>query len=252
MPTRSRFLSLAVLCLTAAVAVAGPPPPAQLAEGQDYRVLTPPRPTSSPRKLEVVEFFSYACPHCARFNPLVSAWVAKLPKDVVFRRVAVSYDRPQWTNLARTYYALDATGDLKKLDAALFRAIHDDHQSLYDEQSIADWVGRQGGDATRFAGAYVSFGVNNQTVQADQMAEDYRIDGVPALAVNGRYVVITPTQPQDEEQRFRDLLVRADKVIAMARAAAPRAAQPAGAKARGARPSAANASAANAAAARAR
>jgi len=230
MPTRMRSLTLAVLCLAAALC-AGTPARAQLAEGRDYRLLTPARPTSSPGKIEVVEFFSYACPHCARLNPLVSAWAAKQPKDVVFKRVAVSYGRAAWMNLSRSYYALEATGDLSKLDAALFRAIHDEHQNLFDEQSIGDWVGKEGGDATRFANAYVSFGVNNQTVQADQMAEDYAIDGVPALTVNGRYVVITPTEPEDEVQRFRELLLRADKVIAMTRGTAPRTAAPAGAKA---------------------
>ncbi len=225
MPTRIRSLTLAVLCLAAAALCAVAPARAQLVEGHDYRLLTPPRPTSSPGKIEVVEFFSYGCPHCAKFNPLISAWIAKEPKDVAFKRVAVSYGRPPWMNLSRAYYALEATGDLRKLDAALFRAIHDDHQNLFDEQSIADWVGKQGGDAARFANAYVSFGVNNQTVQADQMAEDYGIDAIPTLAVDGRYVVISPTQAADEEQTFRELLVLTDQVIAMARAAAPAAAK---------------------------
>jgi thiol:disulfide interchange protein DsbA len=219
MPTRIRSLTLALLCLSAAAACA--PAWAQLTEGRDYRALTPPRPTSSPGKIEVVEFFSYGCPHCSKFHPLVSAWAAKLPKDVLFRRVAVSYGRPPWVNLARTYYALDATGDLNKLDGALFHAIHDEHLNLFDEQSIADWVGKQGGDAGKFANAYVSFGVNNQTVQADQLVEDYGIDGIPALEVNGRYVVISPSQAADEEQTFRELLALTDKVIAKARAERP-------------------------------
>jgi thiol:disulfide interchange protein DsbA len=231
MPTRIRSLTLAVLCLATATLCAGPPAWAQLVEGRDYRLLTPPRPTSSPGKIEVVEFFSYGCPHCGKFSPLVSAWVATQPKDVVFRRVAVSYGRPPWMNLSRTYYALDATGQLKKLDGALFRAIHDDHENLFDEPSIADWVGKQGGDATSFANAYVSFGVNNQTVQADQMTEDYGIEAIPTLAVNGRYIVISPSEAADEEQTFRELLERTDKVIVMARAAIPRAAVPAAAKA---------------------
>jgi protein dithiol oxidoreductase (disulfide-forming) len=224
MPTCIRSLTLAVLCLAAATLGLGAPAGAQLVEGKDYRLLTPARPSLSPGKIEVVEFFSYGCPHCARFNPLVSAWLATQPQDVVFRRVPVSYGRPQWVNLARAYYALEASGDLKKLDTALFRAIHDDHQNLFDEQSIADWVGSEGGDAARFASAYVSFGVNNQTFQADQMAEDYAITGIPALAVAGRYVVISPTESADELQAFRDLLALTDKVIALARASAPRAA----------------------------
>lgn len=228
MPTRFRFLTLVAL---AALALGtGTPARAQLAEGRDYRVLTPPRPTSSPGRIEVVEFFSYGCPHCARFNPLVSAWLATQPKDVAFRRVAVSYGRPQWVNLARAYYALEASGDLKKVDAALFRAIHDEHENLFDEQSIADWVGQQGGDAVRFANAYVSFGVNNQTVQADEMTQDYAITGIPALAVNGRYVVISPTEAADEVQTFRELLLLTDKVIALARTSAARGAAPPAAK----------------------
>jgi thiol:disulfide interchange protein DsbA len=227
MPIRIRSLTLAALCLVAAALGADAPASAQPAAGHDYRLLTPPRPTSSPGKIEVLEFFSYGCPHCARFSPLVSKWAASLPKDVAFKRVAVSYGRPAWMNLSRGYYSLEATGDLRKLDGALFRAIHDEHESLFDEQSLADWVGRQGGDAARFANAYVSFGVNNQTVQADQLAEDYGIEGIPSLVVDGRYVVVSPAQAADEEQTFRDLLLLTDKVIALARAAVPRAAAPA-------------------------
>lgn len=231
MPTRIRSLMLVLSCLAAAAAVCVcPPARAQLVEGQDYRVLTPPKPTSSPGKIEVLEFFSYACPHCARFYPLVSAWAAKLPKDVVFKRVAVSYGRPEWTNLARTYYALQANGDLAKFDAALFHAIHEEHLQLFDAQTISDWIGRKGGDGDRFTNAYASFGINSQTVQADQLVEDYQVEGVPTLTVNGRYVVLTTTQaandPQ-EQQLFAELLARTDKVIAMARANAPRAAAPA-------------------------
>ena len=227
MPTRIRFLTLAVLCLAAAAPGAGAPASPQLTEGHDYRLLTPPRPTSSPGKIEVLEFFSYGCPHCAKFNPLVSAWAASLPKDVVFKRVPVGYGRQAWVNLSRAYYSLQATGELGKLDAALFRAIHDEHENLFDEQSIADWVGKQGGDAARFTNAYASFGVNNQTVLADQTTEDYGITAVPTLVVNGRYVVVSPEQAADEEQTFKELLQLTAKVIALARAAVPQAAVPA-------------------------
>jgi protein dithiol oxidoreductase (disulfide-forming) len=224
MPTRTCSLTLAVLCLSATALAAGAPAPTPLIEGQDYRELRPARPTSSPGKIEVLEFFSYGCPHCAKFSPLVSAWAAALPKDVVFKRLPVSYGRPAWMNLARAYYSLEATGDLKKLDALVFHAIHDEQQNLFDEQALADWVGRQGGDAARFTNAYASFGVNNQTVQADQMVEDFGIAAIPTLVVNGRYVVVSPPQSADEEQTFRELLSLTDKVIALARGGAPRAA----------------------------
>jgi protein dithiol oxidoreductase (disulfide-forming) len=218
MSTRSRSLTLAALMVWAAAATLAPlSASAQLVESADYRRLSPPRPTSSPGKIEVLEFFSYGCPHCAKFYPLVSAWAAKLPKDVVFKRVAVSYGRPAWTNLARTYYALQANGDLAKFDGALFHAIHEEHLQLFDAQTIAEWIARNGGDADRFTNAYASFGINNQTVQADQLVEDYQVDAIPTMAVNGRYVLLSPGAAADEEQTFRELLAHTDKVIAMAR-----------------------------------
>jgi thiol:disulfide interchange protein DsbA len=236
MPSLARPMTI-VMCLLAALAAASAgPASAELVEGRDYRALAAPQPTGSPGKIEVIEFFSYACPHCRVFYPIVTPWAAKLPKDVVFRRVAVSYGRPQWTNLARTYYALEADGDLAKLDGAVFRAIHDEHLPIFDEQSIADWVGKQGGDASKFTNAYVSFGVNNQTVQADQLAESYQIEAIPSLAVNGRYVVISPTEAADEERTFRELLMLTDQVIAKARAEMPKAARPAKAAGAGKRP----------------
>lgn len=217
MSTRSRSLALGALILSAAAMLAPVGASAQLVEGADFRRLSPPHPTSSPGKIEVLEFFSYGCPHCAKFFPMVSAWAAKLPKDVVFKRVAVSYGRPAWTNLARAYYALQATSELTKFDGPLFHAIHDDHLQLFDAQQIADWIGSKGGDADKFTNAYASFGINNQTVQADQLVEDYQIDGVPTLAVNGRYVVLSPQEATDEEQVFKTMLDRADQLIARVR-----------------------------------
>jgi thiol:disulfide interchange protein DsbA len=154
----------------------------------------------------------------------VSAWAVPQPKDVVFKRVPVSYGRPQWTNLSRAYYSLLSTGDSARLDAALFHAIHDEQKNLFDEQSLADWVGGQGGDAARFVNAYASFGVNNQTVQADQMVEDYGITAIPTLVVDGRYVVVSPALAADEDQTFKELLALTNRVIALARSTAPPAA----------------------------
>lgn len=210
MSQRTRTLILAAAAVGALVLLSPPRALAQLVEGRDYRTVTPPQPTSSPGKIEVIEFFSYGCPHCSEFYPLVSAWVARLPKDVAFKRVAVGFGRPQWVNLARAYYALVATGDFAKLDGALFEAIHAQHQPLFDEESIAHWVGQHGGNAAQFANAYTSFGVNNETYQADEMSTIYGVEGIPTLAVNGKYVVIGNS--------FAELLEHCDKVIAKVRA----------------------------------
>jgi protein dithiol oxidoreductase (disulfide-forming) len=216
MPIRNRALTLALWAVLS-VALARPAPGVAQQEGTEFRTLTPAQPTASPGKIEVVEFFSYACPHCAHFFPLLNAWSAKLPKDVVFRRVPVGFDRPAWINLQRAFYALQASGDFAKLDGPLFHAIHDEQQQLFVEQTIADWVGRNGGNADKFASAYVSFGVNNQTVQADQMAEVFGVDSVPTMAVDGKYVAMA--HPESGEMPYlSELLANTDKLIAKARA----------------------------------
>jgi thiol:disulfide interchange protein DsbA len=207
----SRLLCLlAASALVASVALGAQGPRA--VEGTDYRKLPTPQPTNSPGKIEVLEFFSYGCPHCNEFYPLVTAWQAKLPRDVAFRREAVSFGHALWVNLARAYYALQVSGDLAKLDGALFHALHVEQLPLTDEQSLADWVGKNGGNADKFTAAYTSFGVNNHTVQADAMAEAYTVEGIPALAIDGRYLVLGDSH--------EEMLANADKVIAMVRAQA--------------------------------
>ena len=209
-PTLVRALcALTLLLLSTA-------PRAALQEGTDFRALVPPQPTGQRNKIEVVEFFSYGCPHCARFYPLLSAWLTKLPPDVLFRRVPVGFGRDAWMNLQRAYYSLETTGDLARLDGPLFRAIHEERKPLFDESSIADWVGRNGGDAAKFTGAYISLDVNKQSFQADRMAEDFHIEGIPALAIDGRYVAHTGGST-DEAQALQELLVSTDELIARVR-----------------------------------
>jgi thiol:disulfide interchange protein DsbA len=203
MSTRTSLLALALLVLSV-------PLRAEVIAGTDYRVLDPPQHSESAGKIEVVEFFSYGCPHCDEFYPLVTAWADKLPKDVVFKRVATGFGRTAWTNLAKAYYALEATGDLAKLDGPLFHAIHEEHLPLFDEKSIADWVTRHGVDPAKFTAAYNSFGVNTKLSQSEAMVENYKIEGVPTLAVAGKYLVLGNS--------FEQILSHADGVIAKTRA----------------------------------
>ncbi|MBS0578731.1 MAG: thiol:disulfide interchange protein DsbA/DsbL [Proteobacteria bacterium] len=204
-------LAMGLLAIASGAAIAAAP-----VEGTDYRVLKAPGPPAAAARIEVVEFFSYACPHCAHFYPMVAEWLAREPKDVQFRRVPVGFERPQWVNLARAFYALQVSGDFDKLDGKLFKAIHEESLPLFDQGSIADWVGRNGGDADKFALAYGSFGVNNQTVQADALQQSWEIDSVPNLVVDGKYVVMADASV-GETQYLHDLLTHADAVIAMVR-----------------------------------
>ena len=180
------------------------PAQAQLVAGRDFTVIEPPQPTDNPSTIEVVEFFSYACPHCNDLNPMIHKWAAKLPPDVVFKRVPVSFN-PFYELMARLFYSLETTGDLARLDESLFNAIHVKGLKLINEKSITEWATSQGVDALKFSDAWKSFNVNSKTKRADQMARNFRIQGVPAIAVDGRYLV--------GGKNLQELLALTDKVI---------------------------------------
>lgn len=156
--------------------------------GKTYLELNPPQPTESAGKVEVIEFFWYGCPHCFALEPLLEPWTKKLPKEVVFRRVPAVFNE-QWGVAARVYYALEAIGEQPRLHQALFNAIHKENLRITDESAVQKWLAKQGGDVNKYKAAYRSFGVETKLRRAMQMSQSYRLDGVPALAVQGRYVV---------------------------------------------------------------
>ena len=168
------------------------PAQAQVVLGQDYVEINPSMQTDSPAKIEVIEFFSYACPHCSDLNPHLNKWAAKLPTDVAFRRVPVSAGfGPFYQLMSRLFYSLEVIGEEKRLNEAAFDAIHGKGLKLIDDKSIAEWVTAQGVDAKRFSDAYNSFGVASKVSRANQIAAAAKVSGVPALVVDGRYQVLT-------------------------------------------------------------
>lgn len=186
----------------------------ELVEGRDWAALSPPQPGDSPGKIEVIEFFSYGCGHCRDFHPLITPWAAKLPKDVAFRQVPVTFGRAAWANLARIHYALEAAGQLERMQHAVFEAIHRHKANLYTEKGALAWLEKQGVDMRRFNDAFRSFAVETRLARAEQLARAYRVEAVPTLAVDGRYVVLGQAA-----RGLADLLGIADALIARARAA---------------------------------
>ena len=157
------------------------------AAGTDYLVLETRAPVDAPAgKIEVVEFFWYSCPHCNAFEPTLEAWVKKLPKDVGFRRAPVAF-REDFIPQQRLYYALDAMGLVEKLHAKVFAAIHVDKLKLATGEAIVEWMGKNGVDTAKFQAEYNSFGVVTKTQRASQLQNAYKVEGVPALGVAGRY-----------------------------------------------------------------
>ena len=178
--------------------------------GTDYTLLSSPQPTDNPAKIEVTEFFSYGCSHCAEFNPLIVAWAARLPADVSFKKVPVSFGRAAWMNIGKLYYTLESSGDAARLDADIFRAIHNERVNLFDERSQVAWLANKGVDTKKYSEMFNSFGMMSKIKRADQMTQSYRIEGVPALVVDGKYLVAG--------KDFKEQLAIADKLIAKVRA----------------------------------
>ena len=162
--------------------------------GRNYTKENPPQPTDSGKKIEVMEFFWYGCPHCYHLEPALKAWLKRKPADVEFRAIPGTFGSPAWEPLTRTYYALDAMNVVPKFHDALFAAIHEEKDSakqralVNDPRAIADWVGSKGGDKQKFLDTYNSFAVNSRTKRSEDLTRTYDVPGTPALAVDGKYL----------------------------------------------------------------
>jgi len=178
-------------------------------EGTHYVRLGQPLAVTAPAgKIEVVEFFWYGCPHCNAFEPMLEAWVKKLPDHVSFRRVPVAFrDEPFGTH-QRIYYALEAMGQLDAMHRKVFYAIHNDRQKLDKPADIAAFMGKNGVDGAKFVEVLNSFGVQTKARQAKQLAEAYKIDGVPAIGVHGRFYTSGSLAGSPEQSlRVTDFLI---------------------------------------------
>jgi thiol:disulfide interchange protein DsbA len=184
---------------------------AELKQGRDYELVSPPQATEK-GKVEVLEFFSYMCPHCDHIDPVVAKWQKALAKDVVFVRIPVIF-RPQWEAPARLYYTLDALGELDKLHGAAFSAIHRENTDLGNEANVTNWVVKKGLDRKKFSDAYNSFTVQSKAQGSKQKQGAYAIPGVPAFVVAGKY-----RTPDNYPGSFDEMMKLVDELVAKARA----------------------------------
>jgi thiol:disulfide interchange protein DsbA len=149
--------------------------------------LSQPLPSATGGKIEVVEFFWYGCPHCNEFEPMLDAWARKLPADVQFRRVPVAFREEPFGAHQRIFYALEAMGQVEAMHRKVFYAIHNDRARLDKPADISAFMAKNGLDGAKFLDIYNSFSVQTKARQAKQLSESYKIDGVPALGIQGRY-----------------------------------------------------------------
>ena len=185
-------------------------------EGGDYLVLDKPAPAEAGAgKIEVVEFFWYSCPHCNRFEPQLEEWIKKMPKDVVLRRAPVAF-KPDFEPQQRLYFVLESMGKVEELNKKVFAAIHVEKQALNTLPLIADWAEKQGIDKAKFTEAYNSFPVATKSRKATLLQDAYKVDGVPALGVAGRYYTSGSLA-----QTMERALVVTDHLISLAKKSKP-------------------------------
>lgn len=184
----NRIKQFALASLLASLALLPFAAQAQLKPGADYSELKTPQAVEVKGKVDVVEFFWYRCPHCYSLEPALEAWVKKLPADVHFRRVPAVLSE-QWAVDARIFYAFEALGVLDRVHRAFFDAIHKDRLNVASEPAMNEWLKKNGIDRKKFDEAVKSFGVQIQVKRAAQQSAAYQLDGVPMLAVQGRYTV---------------------------------------------------------------
>ena len=195
---------------------------AQLRPGQDFTLLQPPQSAAGDGKIEVIEFFSYACGHCYKLEPFLASWAAKLPPDVVFKRVP-GVGSGAWSQLGLLYYSLEAMGKLDALHEKAFDAMHKENQNLANAKIRDQWLAKQGVDVAQYASVEKSFSVQSRLSRAAQMMGSYKVDGVPMLIVNGKYVTSTGHAggPEKVVPVLEQLIAMARKDMGVSSAAAP-------------------------------
>ncbi len=155
-------------------------------QGQDFRQLSSPQPTSSGDRIEVVELFWYGCPHCYHLEPYLNEWLASKPDDVEFVRMPAIVSK-RWEFMAKAYYTAELLDVVDKTHIALFDALHREKRTITDEAALQDFFVAHGVTAAAFKNTFNSFAVNVKVNNARQMSRRYAITGVPAIIVNGKY-----------------------------------------------------------------
>lgn len=152
----------------------------------EYEMVTPPQPTTSKDKVEVVELFWYGCPHCFKLEPYVERWLKRKPKNVKFVRMPGMF-RPSWEIHGRAYYTAEILGVVDKVHNPMFEAIHEQKRSMNNEADILALFKKHGVSEKDFKRVFRSFAVETKLRRAKDMGRRYGARGVPAVIVNGKY-----------------------------------------------------------------
>ena len=165
--------------------------PEAFIDGVHYKATPTRLATSDDNKIEVIELFSYSCPHCFKLEPEVKKWKESLAENVSFIQVPAIF-RDSWMQLARIFYAAEATGDLETLHPLIFNAIHVEKRRLQTEEQLLDFVAEQGIDRDGFEKMMNSMTVRLKVKKALVLSQKSGVTGVPSMIINGQYRTDAP------------------------------------------------------------
>jgi len=175
-------IGICTLALLPGLAIAAP----SYKEKIHYELVMPAQPTSTDKKVEVVEVFLYTCPHCNNLEPYVHRWLKKIPPEAEFVRMPAVF-QPKQELHARAYYAAEILGVLEKIHPAMFEAIHQQKRHFNTDADVQKLFVENGVSEKDFNRVFRSFAVEAKIRRAKDMSQRYGIPGVPALIVDGKY-----------------------------------------------------------------
>jgi thiol:disulfide interchange protein DsbA len=215
---RSLRFALLAASLVASTAFASPTDPKN---GVEYVTLAQPQPVQAAgKKVEVIEFFMYHCPHCNALEPSFEQWVKKQGDNIVLKRIHMPATGPNDPE-AHLYLTLEAMGKVDEMHAKVFKAVHVDRIRLNTDDAIIDWVSKNGIDRAKFLETWKSFGVMTKLRRLPQIISTYKIEGVPAVVIDGKYqtspaLVYNSVKASSEPALFQATLQVMDALVAQA------------------------------------
>jgi thiol:disulfide interchange protein DsbA len=215
---RSLRFALLATVLAASTAFASPTDPKS---GVEYVTLAQPQPVQATgKKVEVIEFFMYHCPHCNALEPQLEQWVKKQGDNIVFKRVHLPSSGPNDPE-AHLRLTLEALGKAEEFQPKVFKAWHVDRLRLNTDAAIIDWASKNGLDRNKFLDAWNSFGVTTKLRRLPQITSDYKVDSVPTIIIDGKYqtspaMLYNSVKTQNEPVLFGATLQVMDALVAKA------------------------------------
>lgn len=175
-------------------------------EGDYYKVLDLPH-SDAP---VVNEFFSFYCPHCHDFEPVMNALEEHVKGKADFQKVPVSFMGGNMGKpMSKAYATMVSLGVDDKLVPFMFSRIHDQRNPPRNEEELRQIFLDNGVSAEDFDGTYNSFAIDSMVRRFDKSFEDAGLTGVPAIIVNNKYYVdASKIKTTDEYFELIDFLLK--------------------------------------------